>query len=231
MRAGLVILLLAAVSLLRAETVDWLRLPPEQFFRRAELNARIDLAVFDRSLLSAAIFHETNRQRRQLGLPLFRPLPQAVEAADLQANWNSVAARADHKNPIPGLESVMDRVRHTGLYPAKVAENLAMTPLYDVGDSTEIGIRHDGVRTIYVSPVTGEPLSVHTYASFATSVVLRWMNSPGHRANIVDPAHQYIGCSVRPTKGVSGADLLCSAQVFVTLREADAKKVNQVSTR
>lgn len=197
----------------------------DDFFSRPEANAQIDPVTLDRALLSAAIFHQTNRQRRQLGLSLFRPLAKAAQAADTQANWAAVMGRSDHRNPIPNLEWPIDRVRATGLDPTMVGENLATSPIYDIGSATEVAIRREGTRNTYFNPLTGAEAPVHTYASFAAYVVARWMESPGHRANIVNPAHDYLGCAARPTKGVNGADLLCTAQVFVTLRATNAEEV------
>ncbi|HTO03641.1 MAG TPA: hypothetical protein VL069_08065 [Opitutus sp.] len=42
------------------------------------------------------------------------------------------------------------------------------------------------------------------------------MNSPSHRANLVNPNFRYVGCSNRPSKSISGLDLLTSVQVFFT---------------
>lgn len=224
------ILVLVSALILRAERlplepVNWLQMPTEDFFHRPEVNARIDPVALDRGLLAAAIFHQTNRQRHALGLPLFRWLPKAAEAADTQANWAAVVGRSDHRNPIPNLEWPIDRAHAVGLDPTMVGENLATTPIYDIGSATELAIKRDGTRNIYFNPLTGAEAPVHTYASFAAYVVTRWMESPGHRANIVKPEHDYLGCSARPTKGVNGADLLCSAQLFITLRQTSPEDV------
>jgi uncharacterized protein YkwD len=224
-RARLFIFLFVVLLPLRANPPAWLQLSAEDFFARPEVNARIDPVALDRGLLAAAIFHQTNRQRRQLGLPLFRPLAKAAEAADTQANWAAVMGRSDHRNPIPNLEWPIDRARAVGLDPSLIGENLATTPIYDIGNATEVAIKRQGTRSVYLNPLTGAEAPVHTYASFAAYVVARWMESPGHRANIVKPEYDYLGCGARPTKGVNGADLLCSAQVFITLRETGSEEI------
>ena len=68
----------------RAGAADWQQLPPAEFAEQPEVPARIDFAAFDEALMAAAIFHETNRVRQQLGLAPFRHLPKLDEAAGLE---------------------------------------------------------------------------------------------------------------------------------------------------
>ena len=42
------------------------------------------------------------------------------------------------------------------------------------------------------------------------------MESPGHRANIVNPSLAYLGCSVQPSVSLIGVDQLFCVQVFFT---------------
>jgi uncharacterized protein YkwD len=58
-------------------------------------------------------------------------------------------------------------------------------------------------------------LEPHTYASFAADVVARWMDSPGHRANILNPRFRLLGLGVHLAKAATGADMIPSVQWFV----------------
>jgi uncharacterized protein YkwD len=190
------------------------RMEPDEFAALPELAACIDPDRSDRALLGAAIFHETNRVRRELGLPAFKPNRRLDDAADLQAGMAAASGRYDHSNPILGRESVASRAREAGLGEGAVAENVATTPLVDVGEEENVLIQREGDRRIFRNPTTGKELPVRSYAGYAGEVVKQWMNSPRHRANIVSRKYRSLGCSVRFGRLPNGADLLVSVQVF-----------------
>jgi uncharacterized protein YkwD len=41
----------------------------------------------------------------------------------------------------------------------------------------------------------GEPMPPHTYSSFAQALLDDWMNSPGHRENILSDEAPYLGAA------------------------------------
>jgi len=73
----------------------------------------------------------------------------------------------------------------------------------------------DGQRH-FLNPETHAELQRATYRGFAREVVRSWMESPGHRANIVNPSLAYLGCSVQPSVSLIGVDQLFCVQVFFT---------------
>jgi uncharacterized protein YkwD len=59
----------------------------------------------------------------------------------------------------------------------------------------------------------------HTYASFAARVVDDWMNSPPHRANLVNPELTSLGCAARTCLSWRGRqEQIYAVQVFFTPR-------------
>jgi uncharacterized protein YkwD len=66
------------------------------------------------------------------------------------------------------------------------------------------------MRTFHVNGMAGENIAWGTgpYAS-ARSVVNMWMNSPGHRANLLNPAYRFIGVGIATGtfQGYSGASI------------------------
>ena len=218
-RTLLKFLMLASTTALvqAAPALEWQQMPAEKFRELPEVNAQIDFANYDRGLMAAAIFHETNRVRQQLHLRPFQHLPKLDEAADLQANISALLPNFSHENPMPDLRDASDRVRSVGLKGGQVGENIALTMALDgENKNASIGIRSEGVRRVFFDPQTGRELAPRTYAAFATEVVQQWMNSPHHRANIVCQNAEYLGCSARWRKDYSGVDLLYSVQVFFT---------------
>jgi len=77
--------------------------PPaaDDFERQPALDERIEVTRFDRKLMAQAIFHETNRVRLELGLPVFRSLSKLDEAADREAAVGKVYQPPSHTNPFP----------------------------------------------------------------------------------------------------------------------------------
>ena len=217
-RLPLACLLLAGLALTGRSDGDtaYARMTPERFAALPVLQESIDLADYDRSLLAAAIYHETNRVRKEHGCRPLRHDPRLDEAADLQAGMAAMSGRYDHSNPLRGRETASDRAREAGLPEGVVAENIASTPALEIDPELGVSIQHHGNERIFRDPRTGRPPPAHTYASLARQVVAQWMGSPGHRANILNRELRVLGCSVRHTKAASGLDLLISVQVFHT---------------
>jgi uncharacterized protein YkwD len=199
---------------------DWHALPPAEFTARPELGTRIDFDRFDPSLMSTAIFHETNRVRQQLGLRPFSHLPKLDAAADLKAAVGVVQDELVHENPLPMTATPAERVRAVGLHFRQVAENISRLGVFDLPSGvTQVGVRQRGGRTDYFHPETRQPVGLRTYGAFAQAVVQSWMNSPGHRANIVNPALVSLGCAVRTCYSpTSRHEQLYAVQVFFTPR-------------
>ncbi|HEX2861680.1 MAG TPA: CAP domain-containing protein, partial [Lacunisphaera sp.] len=216
---AVVLLVLGTVSA-RAAAPDWRALPPEDFERRAEVKTVVDHGSFDADLMAVAIFHETNRVRRRLGLEAFTHLAKLDEAADLKAVMGVMQEELTHHNPLPETATPAARVESVGLVYRVVAENLARLSLLNVPPGvTQIGIRRRGGRDEPYLLDTGRTVEPHTYASFAARVVEDWMNSPGHRANIVSPELKQLGCAARPALSWKGRqEQVYAVQVFFTPR-------------
>jgi uncharacterized protein YkwD len=190
--------------------------PAPDFWRQPTLDQPINHATFDRQLMARAIFHETNRVREKLGLRPFGALPKLDEAADLEASVGKVYQPPSHTNPFPLIGTPLERVKFVGLNPGQVAENIALLSIYDLGMSVGVGMTIREGRRYFVHPETHEELKPATYRKFAANVVQGWMDSPPHRANIVNPALLYLGCSVQPTTNLLGVGQLFCVQVFFT---------------
>lgn len=207
--AGLVCAVLAPAK-------ELMQLSATEFARQPELAARIDPANLDRALLAAAIFHETNRVRSRFNLPPLKSLAKLNDAADLQASVGGAVQPPAHTNPFLLIATPLDRVKYAGLDPLYVAENIALIPVYELSAGSGVGLLTKDHQTKFVDLVTGDELKPHTYAGFAAAVVQAWMDSPGHRANILNGTVHYLGCSVQSTRGDHGMGMVFSVQVFYT---------------
>lgn len=199
---------------------DRQEIPPEEFARLPELQAPIDYDRFDQPLMVAAIFHESNRVRRQMGLVPFTHLAKLDEAADLKAAIGVMQGELSHQNPIPLTATPADRVRAVGLSFREVAENIARLGILDLPAGTsQVGVRKREGRDEYYQLDTLRTVGPRTYGGFAAAVVQAWMNSPPHRANLVNPGFQSLGCGARVCRDlVNRHEQLYATQVFFTPR-------------
>ncbi|MBI2514387.1 MAG: CAP domain-containing protein [Opitutae bacterium] len=187
----------------------------------AQLPDTIEPASLDERLLARAIFEETNRVRAQLGLKAFGAEPKLDTAAETQAQIGSVFRPPGHTNPFPLIATPLDRVKFAGLNPEFVAENIAQISIYDVPSGGSIYyLKND--RTLRDAR-NGEPVRTHTYASFARAIVEAWMNSPGHRENIVNPKLRFLGCAAKMSQSQDGIPMVFAVQAFYTPRKRNGK--------
>jgi uncharacterized protein YkwD len=153
------------------------------------------LGDFDHALLARAIFDESNRVRAVRGAPPLAHDPALDAAADEQAAHMALVLRAEHENPVPGELDVTERVARSGQSGALVAENVLMMPARRPAGAADRDF---------------------TYASYAASLVDAWMNSPGHRANLLNPDFGFLGCAAELAHGVRPGDQrVFAVQVFL----------------
>ena len=164
----------------------------DRFAQSPAANEPIDVQDIDFPLLHAAVFYETNRQRIAQGLRRFRHSP-ALERAARRHSVDMVAhSFFAHEGPVAGKETLVKRLERAGVRNAYAAENIA----------TAFGIAYESGRPVYPSVRNGgtfsyepggAPIPPHTYVGLARAVVRRWMQSPGHRRNILQPKSSYLG--------------------------------------
>jgi uncharacterized protein YkwD len=174
------------------------------------------LESLDHARLGEAIFAETNRVRRELHLPAFAPLKALNQAADVQASANAMTGTAGHFNVVPAWSTPSDRARAAGVGPGSVAENVASLPLLHLDPSHGFYQRESENGREIIDAETNQPVGPHTYATFAKAIVQAWMNSPGHRENIIKPSFRFLGCSGRSGYSVRGLAMVSCTQVFYT---------------
>ncbi len=145
------------------------------------------------ALLARENFRASNRVRQEHDLPLFKPKKELTAAADDQASLMAMLLTCQHDNPLYGQRNVMERLTRRGFTAAIARENVARTPLRD-----------------RVNP--GQP--ERTYAQVAADIVQQWMDSPGHRENLLSRDVTYLGCAVRGSLLPVDHEAVYAAQVF-----------------
>lgn len=128
-------------------------------------NQSIEQTNFDSDLLEAAIFYETNRQRAKYGLSI------------LQFDYNIYVCA--HNHSVDMVE--YNFFSHTSVVQGKTSFSDRLT---QVGYSN-----HVAAENIAYSAIKG------TYRETARYLVEEvWMNSTGHRKNILTPDYTHLGC-------------------------------------
>lgn len=159
--------------------------------RTAPARDSVEMRGFDEERISRLVFEETNAQRRRHRLA---PL-QADESLRIAALRHSTdMARRGYFSHTSGRflrrEKFSDRIQQSGFRGRKMAENIAMYPTVKGWAASGDG--------------RGYGLSYHNYQDLAREIVRGWMESPGHRRNILDPSlsHLGVGCQIADRRGV-----------------------------
>lgn len=173
---------------------DFYQLSTEEFLQLEKLNRPIEFSKVDYPLLHAAIFHMTNLERIKSGLS---PLSHSLEVQSAAAGHagDMVTHRFySHSSPVKSKKTVGDRIALEGIQPKYYGENISKT----------FAIRYEAGKKIVKPKIPGQffyspsiktdPIPPHSYHSFAEYIVLHWMNSPGHRQNILNPNFTHLGC-------------------------------------
>ena len=130
----------------------------------AIIHQEIDENNIDYQLLNAAIFYCTNIQRVKYGKKPFIHSPALEKAAQ---GHSEDMARYDffsHTSSVRGKRSMSDRLALVGIKNCYTGENVALRKINS------------------------------SYWNLALSLLDQWMNSSGHKQNILDNNYDYLGC-------------------------------------
>lgn len=194
---GLAIGMAAGIpSIPAAQEPDLYSMPPDEFFRIKRVQQPIDLSNIDQELLSAAVFQETNRIRKEHRLASLAHVPGLEEAARMHARNMAEGNYLSHTNPEdPERRTPWDRVRLAGLDPSYVAENVATHFGIQYEPGTEVYIIEKEGRAEYRETRDSPPIPNHTYRTFAKTLLAQWMDSTGHRRNILSERAESLGAA------------------------------------
>ena len=136
-------------------------------FRQNQLfNQLFSTSDPDYLLLDAAVFYLTNEERAKLGIPIL-PYHKLLEVAAYNHSMKmATTGFFSHRNPNDTSRTrTGDRGKLAGVSNPKFAENIAMNYLRDNA----------------------------TYLQVATTLIEQWMNSAGHRSNILSSKAKQMG--------------------------------------
>ena len=153
-----------------------------------------------RDELDRQVLLKTNEERMKRGLKPFKFHPRLRMMATKHSMQMLLHGFFSHENPYESkyrtlrdrLDDVKDKTDKGFKGFRTVGENIARYSTLKGDDRFEVRIVK-GVPLFY--DLRGHEMFKYRDAEeFAQSVVTGWMNSPGHRANILNPDFEYLGC-------------------------------------
>lgn len=164
------------------------------FYRIEALYEAIDFNKVDFPLLHAAIFFVTNEERRKAKLKPFEFHSRIEKVASEHARDMVKYGFYSHTSKIRIKRTVQDRFHLEGLNPEFYGENICSTYALQYENGRKVNPPYSTGIFTYAFTSKREAIPPHTYISFAKEVVKLWMNSPGHRQNILNPNFTTMGC-------------------------------------
>lgn len=136
------------------------------------------------ALLDSVVRAEVNFHRCRAGLPALKDAGQGLDKqAAKHSKWMAKSQQLSHRSSVPGLATLKQRVQASGVRYRTGSENIGMVHRYQI-DNRRFKILNSGQCKFATRE--GQALPAHSYASLARHIVNLWMNSPGHRKNILD---------------------------------------------
>jgi uncharacterized protein YkwD len=162
-------------------------------FREEPLfHEEIDFENIDYPRLHAAIFFVTNEERVKKNLSFLEYAPELEKTAIMHSRDMNRDTFFSHYNPVDRKKKTPnDRAVLAGILNPFLAENIATCHGLQYKSGTNVYIRGDGQ---FSYKMDGELIPPHTYLSLAETVVDEWMNSKGHRKNILMDTALQLGC-------------------------------------
>lgn len=178
----------------RAAIPDYYLLLESELVDSPALRAPVRLDSLDLPLLEWAIFNETNIHRTMLGLDPLRYENRLHSGARAHSREMVAFGYFDHISPVTENETVEKRLQQMGIKNGYRGENIAIHP---VVKRQEMMIRLVGNER--PSRNSWRNRGTHyTYQEFAKDLVLRWLYSPPHRRNILNPLYRFLGVGAVP---------------------------------
>lgn len=167
------------------------------FYRIEALYEAIDFNEINFPLLQAAIFYLTNEERKKAKLQPFEFKSEIETVASGHAQDMVKYGFYSHTSKIRIKRTVLDRFHLEGLNPEFFGENICSTYGLQYQSGRKVNPPYPSGEFTYAFTSKREVIPPHTYLTFAKSVVKLWMDSPGHRQNILNPKFQMLGCGAR----------------------------------
>lgn len=139
----------------------------------------------NQKMLDDAVRVEVNYHRCRAGLaPVKDAGSKLNRLSATHSQWMAQTQTLSHTNTIKGKSSLGQRVKASGVKYRTGTENIGYVHRYRIDN---VRFKVLAASECKFQKMDGTPLPAHSYASLARHIVTLWMNSPGHRKNILAP--------------------------------------------
>ncbi len=196
----LVFLFIACLLASATQAQNYYQLTWREFYALPQSQKPLDLRNPDYELLDAAFFHATNEAREKEKKTPFQYAVILHKASTehsvsmIAKNYYAHEDPTDSKKRLPG-----QRIRLAGGNYQATAENIAQFETIAT-DGQYCPRKQRNGEYLYFKCDTDQPYPAHSAVSYAKKVVKGWMNSPGHRRNILNTDYQFMACAARMVK-------------------------------
>lgn len=161
----------------------------------------------NQGLLDRAVVARVNAERCRRGLPALTTASGLRKQAARHSQWMARSQKLSHKASGSFKRSLTDRLKASGVRFRTGAENIGWVHLYGI-DGSRFMIRSS--QQCHFTTNGGRRIGRHSYNSLASLIVRKWMESPGHRKNILRKNLRYsgVGAGVQPASKYCGSVFL-----------------------
>ncbi len=162
-------------------------------FRSSEvLNSVIDPKDFNPDILNAVLFHLTNEERIKHKRDILQYSGYLTESSTLHSKQIIKHKFFGHINPYKDkFKTPDDRARFLGVSNPYVSENITEASILNYNDGQQVYVISKGAFSLKQD---GPLLTPRTYLSLGEAMMDNWMNSKGHKKNILDKNAIQLGC-------------------------------------
>jgi uncharacterized protein YkwD len=162
-------------------------------FRKEQLfHEQLSFDSIDFTRLHAALFFITNEERAKKRLSFLEYVPELEKASQMHSRDMYENNFFSHYNPsVEKKKTPNDRAVLAGILNPYIAENIATSHGLKYKSGEKVFVRGSGQ---FSYTMEGELIPPHTYMSLAETIVDSWMNSRGHRKNILSDDALQLGC-------------------------------------
>ncbi|MEM7752001.1 MAG: CAP domain-containing protein [Pseudomonadota bacterium] len=161
---------------------------------KAAAQTVVPASRINQKLLSDSVRAEVNYHRCRAGLaPVANAGAPLAKEARAHSRWMADSQQLTHRSTVPGRASLKQRIRASGVSFRTGSENVGMVHRYQI-DNRRFKILSSSQCKFATQQ--GQPLPAHSYATLSRHIVDLWMNSPGHRRNILDRSAKRVSTAV-----------------------------------
>ena len=156
-------------------------------------NTLLPVGAPDQLLFSKAVLGHVNFQRCLEGLHGVENHTGLTSAAAVHAGWMAGHSTLSHVSTVSGQSTVTQRVKSVLDDARTGTENIGYVHRYRVDEGQ---VFYAGAADCSFKTASGRKIGSHSYSSLAERIVTLWMNSPGHRRNLLDRNASFSGSAL-----------------------------------